>query len=292
VEQVAPRSLPLSEVKLASRARGVRDAAGTVAPLVRYERIASASLVADEVLWELCEPERLVAVTQQSKHSSHFGYRHRARAGIESPADLEPILALHPDLLLINRFGDPRYSAQLRARGIVVFDLGEMLGLESLLPTIRVLGKLVGADARADALAERLLDRLGAVASDVPQSARPRALFLSTYGKQLYGGGAGTSYHDVLAYAGLVDLAQGRYRGWPALDAEQILSMDPDVLVTKQGMAQNLCHAPGLELLRPCQGHGRIAELDADFADNPGLPILDLAESLREQIHGRRSAGF
>ena len=44
----------------------------------RYARIASASLVADEVLWELIEPERLVGVTQQSKPVAHFGHRHAA----------------------------------------------------------------------------------------------------------------------------------------------------------------------------------------------------------------------
>lgn len=288
LEQVAPRSVAIQEVTLADGQRGVRDASGAIAPLRRYRRIASASLVADNVLWELCEPERLVAVTLRSKHSLHFGYRHRTRPGIDSPADLETILALHPDLLFINRFGDPRYSAELRARGIVVFDLGEMLGLESLLPSIAVIGKLVGAEQRAAALSSALLQRLSAVTADVPQSARPRGLYLSAYGKQLYGGGAATSYHDVLVYGGLIDVAGRRYRGWPALDPEQVLSMDPDVLVTKQGMAKDLCRAPGLELLRPCRGQGRIAELDSELADDPSLPILDLAESLRAQIHGRR----
>jgi iron complex transport system substrate-binding protein len=287
VEQIAPEHVTIEEVSLPDGSRGIRDASGVVAPLRAYQRIASASLVADGVLWELCEPERVVAVTQLSKHSPHFGYRHRQRAAIESPADLELILALHPDLLFTNRFGDPRYAAKLREQGIVVFDLGEMLGLESLLPSIRAIGKLIGSAPRAEALVQRLMLRLRAVAANVPNSARPRGLYLSAYGKQLYGGGAGTSYHDVLAYAGLVDIAERRYRGWPALDAEQILSMDPDVLVTKHGMAQELCRSPGLERLRPCQGQGRIAELDLDLADDPGLPILDLAESLRAQVHGR-----
>jgi iron complex transport system substrate-binding protein len=165
-----------------------------------------------------------------------------------------------------------------------------MHGLESLLPSIQVIGRLVDAGPRASALAERLMQRLLAVAADVPQSARPRGLYLAAYGTQLYGGGAGTSYHDVLVFGGLIDAAAERYRGWPALDAEQVLGMDPEVLVTKQGMAQQLCRAPGLALLRPCRGQGRIAELDPDLADVPSLPILDLAEALRAQIHGRRVA--
>ncbi|MFI5309129.1 MAG: ABC transporter substrate-binding protein [Polyangiales bacterium] len=288
-EQVEPVAQAILELTLPDGSRGIRDASEAVAPLRRYERIASTSLVADQVLFELCEPERVVAVTHLSKNSPRYGRRYTKIAGLESPADLEPILALHPDLLLSNHFGDPRYAARLREQGTVVFDLGDMGGLDSLLATIRVIGKLVSAEQRAERLAQDFVHELEAVAADVPQNARPRALYLAAYGKQLYGGAPGTSYHDVLTYAGTVDVTAGHYRGWPALDAEQVLTLDPDVLVTPRGMAQQLCKAPGLEALRPCGGEGRIVELDADLVDDPGLPMLELAESLRQQIHGPRS---
>ena len=238
------------------------------------------------MLWELIEPERLLGVTNQTKTSAHFGYRHAQRAGIDSPADLELILGLHPDLLFISHFGDPRYAAHLREHGIVVFDLGEMHGLSTLLPNMRVIGKLIGAEARADALARAFTHRLKAVASDVPESKRPRALYLSAYGKQLYGGALGTSYHDVITYAGAIDAAAPDYHGWPALGAEDVLRIDPEVIVTKRGMSRELCRFPGFELVRACQGKGRIVELDADLADDPGLPMLEAAESLHEQLHG------
>ena len=61
--------------------------------------------------------------------------------------------------------------------------------------------------------------------------------------------------------------------------------MDPDLLVTKRGMSRELCRFPGFELVRACQGRGRIVELDADLVDDPGLPMLEAAESLREQLH-------
>jgi ABC-type Fe3+-hydroxamate transport system substrate-binding protein len=145
----------------------------------------------------------------------------------------------------------------------------------------------VGAPERARALGEAFERRLRAVAADVPSQARPSALYLSTYGKQLYGGGAQTSYDDVLRFAGLVNVAAAAHRGWPALGPEQVLSMDPDVLVTKRGMSRDLCGFPGLQGLKPCSGRGRIVELDAELIDDPGLPMLEAAEELRAQVHGR-----
>jgi iron complex transport system substrate-binding protein len=287
VEQIAPSARALRLERSSDGSRALRDASGTLAPLRRYERIASTSLVADGVLLELCEPERLIAVTTQTKERRGHAQRHAARAGIDSPADLERILSLAPDLVLINHFGDPRYAARLREQGLVVFDLGEMHGVATLLPSIHAIGLLVGEQERASVLAARFEQRLGAIASDVPEGARPRALYLSAYGKQLFAGTTGSSYHDVLLAAGLEDAAAQTYRGWPALSAEQVLALDPELLVTKQGMAKDLCGYPGLAHLRPCRT-ARVYELDGELADDPGLPMLELAEALRTQVHGPR----
>ena len=178
VEQVAPRAAAVQEVQLAGGGRAVRDASGVLVPLATYRRIASASVVADQVLFELCEPERLVAVTQQSHDNARLGYRHAGRAAIGSLSELESIFALAPDLLIVNHFGDPRYAARLREHGIAVFDLGEMHGVATLLPNIRVIGVLIGARERADRLARSFADRLARVAADIPEARRPRALFL------------------------------------------------------------------------------------------------------------------
>lgn len=289
VEQVAPRPQQVARITLEDGTPGIRDASGAIAKLGHYERIASASVIADSVLWELCEPERVIAVTQQSKGSARFGHRHRSRVAIDSPAELERILALDPDLLFINHFGDPRYAARLREHGIVVFDLGEMRGVATLAPSVRAIGALLGKSEAAESLIASFERRLAAVARDIPADERPRALYLSTYGKQLYGGATGTSYDDVLRSAGLVNAAVPAYRGWPALSPEQVLSLDPEVLVTKRGMGDELCRFPGLHNLRPCRGRGRIVELDPDLVDDPGLPMLELAESLRRQVHGELS---
>ena len=234
----------------------------------------------------LCEPERVVAVSTLSKASARLGYRHASHQGISSPAELEAILALKPDLLIINHFGDPRFAARLRAHGIVVFDLGEMHGLDTLLPNIRTIGALIGAEQRAGDLASTFERRMRAVAADVPSERRPGGLYVSAYGKQLYGGARGTSYHDVPEHAGLHDLAAARYEGWPALDPEQVLVLDPDVLVTKRGMARELCASPGLSALRACRGRARIVELEAELIDDPGLPMLDATEELHARVHG------
>jgi iron complex transport system substrate-binding protein len=286
VAQVNPTVQTIEAVTLPDGREALRDAGGAVVPLQRYARIASVSLVADHVLSALCEPERVIAVTGRSKRSPRFGYLHAARASIETLEDLEGILALEPDLLITNHFGDPRYAARLRERGVTLFDLGEMHGMETLIPNIHTIAALIGAPERGARMAARLQRRMAAIARDIPLEGRPSGLFVSKYGKQLFGGTRRTSYHDVIVAAGLRDAAAERYEGWPSLDAEQVLALDPDVLITKEGMGEVICEHPGMQTLRACGAGGRVVELDIHLVDDPGPPMLEMAEALRRAVHG------
>ncbi|MDH5671270.1 MAG: ABC transporter substrate-binding protein [Myxococcales bacterium] len=286
IRQLAPRSHAIGATTLADGRRALRDASDTVVELRNYRRILSLSLIADHVLWELCESERIVGVTVRTKESPHFGHRHGERAGITKLSDLEGILALKPDLILVNHLGDPRHAARLRERGIAVFDLGDMQGLSTLLPTIDTIATLIGRPEAGPPMGARLRRRLQAVAAGLGERRRPRGLYLSVYGKEIFGGTKNTSFHDVLHYGGIEDAAAADYEGWPALGSEQILALDPDLIVTKQGMGRTLCQHPGLERLRACGPQGRIVELDPGLIDDPGPPMLEVAETLFERVYG------
>jgi iron complex transport system substrate-binding protein len=264
--------------------RILRDAGGTPVPLIRYQRIASGTLIADRVLSDLCEPDRIVAFTTHGAERSGIAHRLKGKPLIAARAPLEQVLALKPDLLIVNNLVDPGYVAQLREHGVRVFDLGHMHGLETLLPDIRALGWLIGAPERAERYARRLAQRMERVAAGL-DGPRPRAMYVSIYGDRMYGGAARTSYHDILVHAGLRDVAaEAGMQGWPEITGEQILALDPEVLVTQSNMAQVLCRHAGLERARPCRGRGSVVELEAALMDDPGPSILDATESLYDAL--------
>lgn len=256
-------------------------------PIARrdYRHVVSVSPVADEILREICEPDRVAAVTGSSARSRARGFRYAGKPTIEHLEDLEQILALHPDLVLVNGIGDPRPVARLREAGLVVFDLGEMRGLSTLIPEIHELAEVLGHPERGDWLASAIVESMNAVAADVPVSHRPRGIHLSVYGDSLFGGAPGSSYHDVLVGAGLDDAASA-YRGWPQYTAEQVLTMDPDFIVTSTGMRQRLCAHSGLAKLRACLAPDRVVEIDADLLGDPGPAMVDAARLIRIAVHG------
>jgi len=275
-------SAVLPEV-LADGTRVLRDAGGARIPLKRYARIASGTLIADRVLLDLCEPDRIASFTSYGAESSRDAHRFQGKPSLASRASIEAVLALAPDLLIVNNLVDPGYVARLREHGILVFDLGHMRGLSTLIPNIQAIGQLIGAPERANRYAATLLRRMRQLKRSAPAGPKPKAVYLAIYADHLYGGANRTSYHDVIEHAGLRDAAaEAGLEGWPELTSERILSLDPDVLVTKHGMGAVLCRHAGLSALRVCRGQGRLVELDGVLLDDPGPTMLDASEALHD----------
>src|SRR5690606_12905834 len=140
--------------------------------------------------------------------------------------DIEALIELGPDLIVVNNFIKQGAVQQLRAAGLEVFDLGEMQGLDSFLEDAQALADVLGVPERGERFVASFQQKMRSVAADIPLEARPRAIYLGLHSSLFFGGTKGTSYHDVLVHAGLVDAAAERYVAWPALTSEQILELD------------------------------------------------------------------
>lgn len=266
----------------------VVDARGVSVPVARYRRIVSASTLADGVLLELVEPERVLAVSLVSAKSSHKFSNLVAIAALD---DLERILSLKPDLVIVSSPGTFSKVERLREAGLLVFDLGPMTGVDKFLKDVEVLGTLLSEPARARAYVRTYRARLERVALDISPRERKSAMYLSTYGGKLLGGGQGTSYHDVLLYAGLKDRVAGLYKGFLEFTPEQVLELDPELVVTASGMPQRICARPGLYRLHSCRllaadrENSGFVELPEDLLSDPGARMLEAAEAIRSQAY-------
>ncbi len=266
----------------AGGAEAVIDATGVAVPAGDYRRIASGTIIADDTILELLPQDRLIAVSDWTLQNHPRGWRFDERIeGIQSLEDLERLLSLDADLLIVASASAPSRVERLRESGLTVFDLGQMKGLETLLPNIRALGKLLKQEERAEDFARRFVHRLETVASGLAPEERRGAMYLSVYGEAMYGGSTGTSYSDVIRYAGLRDLAaEAGFTGWPQYTAEQLITLDPELIISPPGTGDALCSHEHFQSLQVCREPGRIIEVCKGLVSTPGTGILDAAESV------------
>jgi iron complex transport system substrate-binding protein len=275
-ESLPPLDQPLP---LADGGRALSDATGALIPLGPYRHVASGSLLADPLLLALCAPDEVVSFSARAP-DARAAYRYAGKPSVDAHR-IEALLGVHPDLVLVNSLGDHAFVQRLRAAGLRVFDLGPMRGVQTFLSNVLAVGWLVGREPEARELAQQFRTRLEAIARHVPPAARRSALYLGIHGNQMFGGTRGTSYHDVLFYAGLDDVAARELEGWPSYDAEQLLAFDPELIVMQTGMRAALCQRGELGRLRACGTQGRVVELDPQLLNDAGFGMLEASE----QVH-------
>jgi iron complex transport system substrate-binding protein len=248
------------------------------------QRIVSGSTRADQVLWRLIEdgfePSRVVAVTGVSQRSGPPFDRFRA---VERLSDLEVILGFRPDLVFANGVGDGRAIARLEAEGVPVLNLGPLGGLESFLDDVVEIGAAVGAAPAGQQLARSFAQAMRSVAADVAAPTRPGGLVLIPYDGVLFGGAAGSSYHDVLIHGGLRDLAtEAGFTGWPRLPPERVIALDPSWILTQT--PNTVCEGLLGANLSACPD--QVIALPPEVLGDPGLGMLEAARLVRRQVYG------
>lgn len=265
--------------------RTVADAGGERIPVRDYVRIVSTSTIADQVLVEIIDPDRVLAVSGHTLRTQGFR-TYKDKIGVERARDIETIIELRPDIVFINNFIDRRQVERLKDAGLNVFDLGEMRGLQTLLPNIRQLAGVLDVPELGEKLIQDLVRQLRAVSADIPDADKRLGLYVGIHGSQLYGGTTGTSFHDVLVAGGLRDVAAAAgFQGWPAYTNEQLLSLDPPWIITNPGTERSLCRHPGFQSLSACR-EGRVRSIETDLLTDPGLGILRAAEAVHAVVYG------
>lgn len=195
--------------------------------LARPERIASASLLSDELLLELA-PSRLASVSYVADDVGVTPVASRFPQSIPRVSgSAEQLIALRADLVVLSDYSAVSTAAWLEAAGHAVYRVRAVHTFDALLAEIRRLGRAIGADAPASVLATGIELELAALRRQAGAGPRPRVLLLDG----TYAYAHGTLQHDCLARAGLRNaLDRLGLRGTPDLSSEALLAADPDFI--------------------------------------------------------------
>jgi iron complex transport system substrate-binding protein len=205
-------------------------AAGAAGAVEKPRRVASLNLAADEVLFALLPPERLVSVTRWADEPSTSNIAGRVPASVFRfhKSDMEQLVALSPDLVVVSEFTDADFLKLLERSGMPHH---RMRGLDSpagVRAAILELGRVVGEPEAAQRLVAGFDATLADVATRLKGVSKPRVLYWS-------GGltaGAGTAIGALIEAAGAVNL--GRELGVTGIappGGERAFVADPDFIL-------------------------------------------------------------
>lgn len=264
------------------------------------QRIVAAGGDMTEIVFALGHGDRIVAVDSTSvwppeaKALPQVGYYRRLAP--------EGVLSLSPDLLLAGADVGPAGAVEvLESAGVAVAVAPRAASLDEIADKIRFVGRAIGDEPGAEALAAGFSEALAAaVGATARIKTRPRVLFvLSIRGGAPIVGGDGSSADLMIRAAGGENAAAG-VAGYKPMAREAVIAAAPDVIVMTEAHA---AHNGGLDevmsrpdiALTPAGESGRGAMLDAILLLGLGPRAPEGVRALAEAIHPPESleaAGF
>lgn len=190
-------------------------------------KVASVGLCADQIVLPLVERERIVGVSPSAADPDLSLVAEAARGLPALGPSTEELVLAGADVVVTNGYGDGRTRALLGKLGISVVGVPFDDDLDAIPVSLRAMGRALGAEARAEALAadfERRMARL--------RAAPPAPVLAAYYSPDGGSAGLGTYMEAAMRAAGYVSLSArlGR-RGWGALDMESLVLNPPDAFV-------------------------------------------------------------
>lgn len=247
-------------------------------------RVVSMNLCTDQLAMLLAAPGQLVSVSFLAHEPRSSAMAVEAQSLPANRGGAEEIFLLAPDLVLAGTYTAQGAVDILGRLGIRVEELPPATGFGDVRAHLRLVGSWLGRESLAEALIaafDRDLAVLAAASRDHGRAA--------LYGPSGYTTGAGTLADDILAAAGLANIAdEAGIPGGGTLSLEELILLDPDYIVTDrpysgQSQAEDILAHPAIAALRALRvGPGR-----ADAAWNCETPhVLEAVRAMARMAAG------
>jgi iron complex transport system substrate-binding protein len=197
------------------------------------KRILSLNLGADEILFGMIDKSRIVSLTRYADDEGISNIASEAAGvGARTTMDqVENIIALNPDLILLDTWADAKYLKQLRDAGITVYAFRTPANIDEQKAVILELAHVVGAEEKGQELVAWMDEKLKAVEEKLSVLKPEQKLTVMDYG-EMGSSGLGTNFDDIVTRAGLVNvISRAGIEGWPVISKEKIIEFDPDIII-------------------------------------------------------------
>lgn len=196
-------------------------------------RIMSMNISIDEVLWEIVEKDRIVALSKlaDDPQISSISKEVKNLKGRVSSGNIEQILAYQPDLIIVPDY-NMGFIKSLRSLGLKVYVCKTPVNVDEIFTYINKISKVVGEQEKGENLVKELKIKLATITKNVenniPENKRKKVIVLTSTGLL---GSKGT-FSDICYYAGVKNcFADEDIMFEGIFPKELLLKVKPDIIM-------------------------------------------------------------
>ena len=205
----------------------------------------------------------------------------------------ELVLSLLPDMALVTDYHyktHPGILQQFEEAGIDVIVIGSATSFADAYGNIEMIGKATGTKTEAEEIVADMKERLQAIKDKAAENVtdKKKVWVEVSPGPDIFTTGKNTFMHEMLESIGAINAAEDQ-DGWVKLTEEEIVQLNPDVIITTYGY---YVEDPTAEVLSregwaevPAVKNGHLFEVDNDTVTRPGPRLIEGVETLAEFIY-------
>ncbi len=211
----------------------LNDANGTSVTIkAKPVKIVSLPLGICEMLMSMVEKNEIAAMTYYVDDPVVSNIADAAKGvGQRLDFNAERIIALQPDLVLVDTWQDANVVKQLREANINVFVTNTLTNVDQQKELLRLLGNITNNAAKAEDIVNWMEQKLKAVSDKLAGLKEDQRLTIVDYSEMGSTSGKDTNFDDVVTRAGLINpVSKEGLAGWPELSKEMIVKYNPDII--------------------------------------------------------------
>ena len=248
------------------------------------EKVVSLSPGATEILFALGGGDKIVGVTNQCDYPEEA--KAKPKVGDYWDPSVEQIVALEPDLVLSEAHKRGLVS-QLEQVGLTVIVI-QPDDIEGILRDVLLIGRVTGAEKKAQSLVATMEQRIQAVMDKVENASKPGVFYEGDCSYGTWTAGSGTFQDELINLAGGWNVAAVK-EGYYEISNEVLLGANDtiDIIIWADMVGVPFANVAGS---LPWSGltavqTGKVYVVDPDLVNRPGPRIVDCLEEFARIIH-------
>jgi len=241
------------------------------------QRVISLGPNMTEIIYALGRGDSLAGRTDWCDHPAEAAAVPSV-GSLQEPS-VESILTLRPDLVLASTHAPLELMKLMEEAGVATAGFIGHETYEGVYDVILKTGRVLGAQAEAEALVASMKDRAARVADGASRMAtRPRVYFVVGFAEGGDWTATGDTFiHQMITLAGGDNIAADA-SGW-SYSLERLIQEDPDMILMNRGMKDAFISTPLYRDLRAVK-EGNVFEVDENIIVRQGPRLIDGLELL------------
>lgn len=259
----------------------IKDQAGNTVTIPKIpERIVSIVPSNTEILFAIGAGKKVVGVTTNDNYPTEV--KNLPKVG-DMTINAEKVVAQKPDIIFASSLNGKETIDKLKKLGLNVFVL-DANSIKEVYQSIDLAGQVTNQLHQSDGLIGKMEAEKLRIFREVAKAKKnkPVKVWLES-DPSLYTAGKGTLLNELVTIAGGDNVAKN-LNGWPQVSAEQVVTWNPDVIVSMYGDTSAIRNRAGWSTIHAIK-EKKITSIDPDIVSRQGPRIIEAIHQLAKTFY-------